>query len=260
MTTLGAFRTAVYLGAPSGTVIAVLTSDAVALPIGLVIPIPSQLLSLDRCVPREHGVVTVERSVVRLGTLSVVAVGLRSALVHSVGSPLPERVCAAYRMLAPQVGRCGLSERTFAGLVERPSAERIRSVVDGLVGRGPGLTPTGDDFLCGVLIGGVLFARDVVEIRRAVLARLGQSPHATVALSAQLLRRACVGEAAPEIESMGRALCRPDRDFSRAVRTLLNVGHSSGAALAYGVLAACDLPVARARATGRGASIRARCS
>lgn len=100
--------------------------------------------------------------------------------------------------------------------------------VERLVGRGDGLTPLGDDILCGWLAthraAGVL--TPVVDaVVRALLPR-------TTLLSATLLDCALHGEVLPEFAAYLAALGTPTE--RRRATELEAVGHSSGAGLLYG--------------------------
>jgi hypothetical protein len=110
-----------------------------------------------------------------------------------------------------------------------------------LLGRGPGLTPLGDDVLAAAMVclhslgspaGGALAA--------AVNAA---APDATTAVSAALLRHAARGECIPQLAELLDALAAGVADpatgpLPRAAGGLLAVGHSSGAGLLHGVLVA----------------------
>ncbi len=109
--------------------------------------------------------------------------------------------------------------------------------MDGLLGLGPGLTPAGDDVLAGALVTLVAAADP-----RAVALRAGvraAAPQRTTAVSAALLRHAGRGECGPELADLLRALAGA-ADPVVALGRLCAVGHSSGAALAWGVLLALD--------------------
>lgn len=113
--------------------------------------------------------------------------------------------------------------------VEVPSAV----VPHDLVGAGPGLTPSGDDVLAGVLVtahatGDPRLAHWRSATRAALLAR------STTAVSRGLLTHALDGWATPELADFVTAACAGEA--SRALPRLLAVGHSSGAALAAGAL------------------------
>ncbi len=97
-----------------------------------------------------------------------------------------------------------------------------------LVGHGGGLTPLGDDVLCGWLA--VLHATDrlddaVVDLVRAAAGR-------TTMLSATLLDCALHGEVLPEFAAYVAALGTPSEQD--AARTLMAIGHTSGAGLWFG--------------------------
>ncbi len=97
-----------------------------------------------------------------------------------------------------------------------------------LVGNGDGLTPLGDDVLCGWLA--VLVATDrlddeVTDAVRQVLDR-------TTLLSATLLDCALHGEVLPEFAAYVAALGTAAEDT--AVPALTAIGHTSGAGLWWG--------------------------
>lgn len=116
----------------------------------------------------------------------------------------------------------------------------------GLLGRGPGLTPDGDDVLAGFLVGAAAFGVDAAALRRAIAVL---APGRTTALSAALLWHAARGECIDELAAVAAVLIsgppqEPER-AERAVRRLVSVGHSSGAALARGLLTAAESALRR---------------
>jgi hypothetical protein len=154
-------------------------------------------------------------------------------------------------------GACAAGD--LAGAVE--AAERI-------VGLGPGLTPSGDDILCGLLVS-LRLVGDAVRHDRAVPLRGNDPPHPTVrsahgavwladwlgaavtadagtrttALAATLLHCATGGRAGAEVAAVLRCVAGHEPPGT-AVRRLLAVGHTSGADLAQGVLAGCRATLA----------------
>jgi hypothetical protein len=193
----------------SGTVLAVLAQAAVQLPGSVILPVAS----LSGLVPD-----------------GAVRIGRRRLRWRSRGSRIEAR--AVRRWTPSRVGAV------------RPRPERVRELqlaagpcaveVDALLGRGPGLTPSGDDVLAGYLLGSRAFGIDSAGVRREILAAAGRR---TTALSASLLRHAadgwCIPQAAAVIAALGRAAPDP-----AAVRALLAVGSTSGAALGSGIAAA----------------------
>jgi hypothetical protein len=108
----------------------------------------------------------------------------------------------------------------------RPAgAPQGRPDPDQLAGRGPGLTPAGDDILCGYVAGLFLFhdrREEAAEIALRAAVR-------TTRLSATLLRHAAVGE-----------LPEPAHAFlvNGDARPLAAFGHSSGLCLRFGLMLA----------------------
>lgn len=111
-----------------------------------------------------------------------------------------------------------------------------------LVGRGGGLTPEGDDVLAGVVAGyrhvgasiGIGGAATLLEqVRPAVL---GCAAQATTLLSSSLLRHSFDGEVAAPVAALLHALTGRG-ELSAALAATRRIGHSSGAALAAGVVA-----------------------
>jgi hypothetical protein len=105
-----------------------------------------------------------------------------------------------------------------------------------LVGRGPGLTPAGDDVLAGALV--AANATSDPRLRRWRSTTLGTLGVATTtAVSRALLHHACDGYAAPELARFLVAVCGGGGgDVTAARDRLLAVGHVSGAALMAGAL------------------------
>jgi len=119
----------------------------------------------------------------------------------------------------------------------------LLTLVQALVGLGEGLTPSGDDFLVGLLavlhLTGFLpcCADSVVQARFCACIRLGTSQ-----LSGEFLRCAFAGHFAEPLVRLVRALCTPPADAWRAhAATLATVGHSSGVDAMVGIALGCRL-------------------
>ena len=255
---LAAFPTCLYvdLGAHE-RVLAVLAADAVALPIGLHLTARSQQVRWG-VEPGDDVVVGAGR--VQLQRLDVVAARIRR----------PERV----RPVPWAVSRNGLATGRVTGgadpdvlaelahplasdaLAGRPVDAGVR----GLVGAGRGLTPSGDDVLCGVLL-----TLAAVEDARAGLAlsavrtSVGACLGSTTSLSAALLVAAGAGYAVPDVVrvvTLAVAAGSGDRQHPRergttphranvlspdpaaALDRVLAIGHSSGRDLVSGIAGA----------------------
>jgi hypothetical protein len=212
---LGVAASALYLQARHLT-LAVVTSDAVRLPCAVVLPVPAEMFSL-RDVPPD-GLVTIGGGALRWTShsdpieLTVVREWQPASVVRVV--PRADRVAELRaRVAAVDIG--------VAAVLPSPVS---------LLGRGPGLTPSGDDVLAGYLLGCRAFGLAVPS-----LAGL----HRTTALSSALLEYAAAGLCVPEVARLVAAL-GADAVLSDAVDALLRIGHTSGAALGAGVLLAAD--------------------
>jgi hypothetical protein len=119
-------------------------------------------------------------------------------------------------------------------LPEAPGVELLATVrPHDLLGSGPGLTPSGDDVLAGLLVA----AHAVADPRLATWqaqTRAALRERTTTAVSRGLLTHALDGWATPELAGFVTAACAGD--LTAALPTLLAVGHTSGAALAAGAL------------------------
>jgi hypothetical protein len=123
-------------------------------------------------------------------------------------------------------------ERSVGVPLPLPAYDDLRPAA--LIGRGPGLTPSGDDVVAGALV--AAYATSDPRLRRwrgETLAALGTAK--TTAVSRALLHHACDGYATPELAEFVAAVCSGD-GVARARARLLAVGHVSGAALMIGAL------------------------
>jgi hypothetical protein len=133
----------------------------------------------------------------------------------------------------------------------------VRACVDRLVGAGQGLTPSGDDALCGILL--TLRSVDLLDAHAAVAGAVRARLGATTSISAALLSVAADGWAAPPVIRMltrlGDATSPANAVATTAaldprdhdVRAVLAIGHSSGADLLTGVTATLDAVTAFGR-------------
>jgi hypothetical protein len=150
---------------------------------------------------------------VRAGTLVVGGRETRIARLVDVTAPAPRHVAAT---LAPHPVTSGLA---------LPADGRLTPThLDHLLGRGPGLTPLGDDVLAGWLATRAAADRPDPVLSSAVRRRLG----VTTLLSATLLDCALRGEVLPQLADW---LAGPTTATTDA---LLAVGATSGAGLLTG--------------------------
>jgi hypothetical protein len=147
-------------------------------------------------------------------------------------------------LVTPDALPNGWADAPAAG--RHPDARRLDVLRPAeLVGRGPGLTPSGDDVLAAALV----TAHATADPRLAgwrVETRAALACRTTTVVSRGLLRHALEGWATPELADFLVAAC--SGDAGPATARLLTVGHSSGAALAAGATYVLATHPARRRA------------
>jgi hypothetical protein len=231
---LGAFPTAMYLRLESGDVIALLTRDAVRLPLGLSLSTHSDEDPLDRW----SGHVRVGSS--RMETTEATVRLSRMVSVSAPPNLVPDPRAVVYA--GHRLPELGIAE-TVPELCDALTGDRraVEAVVGRLLGVGPGLTPSGDDELAGMLVAASSFGLPAGHLRSVVL---GAAPTATTDLSSALLRCASRGESIPQVSALVSALSDwtdARRLVEDALSDLGQVGHTSGVSLAAGVIAAAQV-------------------
>jgi len=141
--------------------------------------------------------------------------------------------------------RVAMFESWLSGMLNggHTAVATSREAVQGLIGLGPGLTPSGDDFLIGALA-----ALDAIGQRRvhAALARaiLDALPGLTTPLSACFLRAAASGHVGERLHHAIALLVAHDVDAAIAI--IAKIGHSSGWDMTAGVLTTLRIAAGRA--------------
>lgn len=143
---------------------------------------------------------------------------------------------------------------TVVGALAAGDVTRACGDAAGLLGRGRGFTPAGDDALAGLLLGlAVVDVGAIDEVATRVRARfahltLARAADATGRVPAALLGHAARGEAAAPVRALLRALARDGGDgrgspdaVDGALAAVLTLGHSSGHDLVAGLVAALEL-------------------
>ncbi|MEV0968042.1 DUF2877 domain-containing protein [Microtetraspora glauca] len=240
---LAAFPLAVYLEVRSEWephVIALVSGEATRLPNAVVLSGPLDRLPLgDECWVGE-------------GSIGLGGVAVRVRRWWDPAPPLgaadPARLARALPLLDDICVRAqrqpGLDVTGAPGLLS--AGCRSGSLVDGimaaerLLGLGPGLTPSGDDMLCGLLVtlrhlGLAAAAPRAVWLADWLAAAVTYDARArTTPISATLLHCAARGEASSEVLGVLRGVAG-QQPLDSAVHRLLRLGHTSGADLAWGV-------------------------
>jgi hypothetical protein len=246
---LGVSAGALYLLTRSGAVLAVVTHDAVRLPCAVVLTTTSAERPLTSTFDRDFGQFTVGSGHIactlrraandpRAPTVIGVARAWRTPRVSVSDRPHPKDVSE----LRARVDEhdLGVDRTAVAALAVANDASSQVCAGMRLLGRGPGLTPSGDDVLAGFLIGRVAWGGSMAGVRRIVET---VAPNRTTALSAQLLRHAIRGECCPQVAAVVNRLGHR-RPSDGTTDDLLALGHTSGPALAWGLIAAVSAPAA----------------
>ncbi|MGH3320030.1 MAG: DUF2877 domain-containing protein [Streptosporangiaceae bacterium] len=248
---IAAFPAAVYVeltGAGEPRVIAVVTPEAARLPNALILG--RAAVPLTDVAPGQRA--SVGGGLVEAGPLRVRAARWWDpSPVLGVIPPAALRdgldVCAhaATRRASGLAGSPAV-EKLGAACAEGASA-RAAALARALVGLGPGLTPSGDDVLVGLLAalrwlgqglldGGTPGGEEAVALADTLAAAVAPDADArTTPLAATLLRCAAGGQAAGELSDVLRGLAGRS-PLPPAVDGLLATGHTSGADTAWGII------------------------
>ena len=127
------------------------------------------------------------------------------------------------------------------------AAQALRAA-GGLLGRGQGLTPSGDDLVAGFLVTLRTHGTDpgLHAFTEQLAAWVDQrAPASTTALSAALLGHAGRGQALDEVVDLLDAVAGRAGPVGPRLERLLAVGHQSGRDLAHGVAAGLGVTLAR---------------
>lgn len=142
------------------------------------------------------------------------------------------------------------ARRAMFGLIEAFRASSLEAASEAaapLLGAGPGVTPSGDDFLVGFLFGAshacaIEMQSDLV---RALGHRLASQPNRTGEISGIYLMHAAEGRVAPALAKLAYAITTGVEAgaLEKAIASALRIGHTSGADAAFGLL--CGLAACR---------------
>lgn len=256
---LAALPSALYLHLPDEHhhVLPLLTVDALRLPTGLCLPTGLRLARAGAALTwgvEQGDEVVVGEGRVHLPGADVVAVRTwRPARVAGPPEPLrpaEQTLVAGLQALETTTGavlRELARDLVVAACLAAGPTTEVARLVRGLVGAGRGLTPSGDDALCGVLLGLRAVGAPAPVLHDLVSAVRHRLP-ATTSLSASLLLAAAEGYAVPEVAALVRAAAAGDAvEVERRLPDVLGIGHSSGADLIAGLagtldaLASCSL-------------------
>ena len=272
---IAAFPAAIYVElrapSPGPRILAVVTPAAVALPIAVVArqdaghgPAGDDTQSARASEDCLAGLAAGDSVVVGRG---IVEAGRIQVRVRRWWDPVPvlaplsrqrlEAACAELRALcSASPRRPGLDTRAgpavLAACCAAGDVPGAAEAARRLVGLGPGLTPSGDDIVAGLLlalrlVGGVVAdGSGAVSLADQLAATVtGCARDRTTPVSAALLHCAARGAGAAEVIAVLQALGGRE-SAGPAVTRLLAAGHTSGADLAWGIAAGCRAVLAAA--------------
>jgi hypothetical protein len=167
---------------------------------------------------------------------------------------LDHGVTALARVYAAADIRPGLeSQDSPAALAACCAAGDLAGAVElaeALVGLGPGLVPSGDSMLCGLLLALRLLGGATAGGTRPVwladwlgAAVTGYAEQRTTPLAAALLQCAARGQASEEVSAVLHGIAGQE-PVEPAARRLLSAGGASGAELTWGLMAGCAAALA----------------
>lgn len=121
--------------------------------------------------------------------------------------------------------------------------ERIREKARAIIGFGPGLTPSGDDFLAGVFASLIAFGPQLKLKRRLILSLIGgiadEAVGRTTRVSEEMLKHLASGRMTRRMTTVQEALlCSDGPDVGTVLTELGKMGETSGTDHSLGVLTA----------------------
>lgn len=134
-------------------------------------------------------------------------------------------------------------KKTKAALINQDVDSFIQAVKP-LISYGRGLTPSGDDFLCGLIY--CLVRKDAQNIFTPTLLKsketvLEIAKKQTTSISTSLLACSFEGEAHSRIEEITEALTHQETEFNKQALRMAGWGSSSGADTTLGIILAAQL-------------------
>jgi hypothetical protein len=156
--------------------------------------------------------------------------------IHGVGGGIKKNVITQNPFEA-EVSNM-LEKRTLLLLIELLN-DRISSALPhavSLVGLGPGLTPSGDDFLTGLFTIFNMKNSPIYPYRSFCEDVLKKAKTLTNDISYMTLKKAANGKVRESIISLLNSILVDDQDLILSLNKLLNIGSSSGTDIAYGIV------------------------
>lgn len=141
---------------------------------------------------------------------------------------------------SPFMSAAFLSAIRLVRALESRDTREISRAGEGLVGLGIGLTPSGDDLLCGVFVALVLGSQNGLNIPGAfqpVFVKIAHAGGRTSLLSQEYLEQASLGKANEKVTDFVSAVYTSnENEVAKSLSALLATGETSGTDTAFGVI------------------------
>ncbi len=217
-------------------VVVVTTRDATRLPNGVEIAGAGASRPFDRIPHGSRAIIGGDRIVVGILEIDIARWWNPRPVLPAVTG---ESMHAALRGLPAMVD--DLDHSMLERSLVRRSAIELIEAVGRLLGSGPGLTPEADDYIAGALaatriVGEAMDDRESTEMLDAAAPTIrSMATDRTTTFSAALIGHAVDGRVAAPAAALLRAIAGRG-DIGAAHRIVLQIGHSSGPALAAGMV------------------------
>ena len=248
------FQNACNLRLKTGEIVVLLVRKNPNVPHGIRLNAP-EAFSFEAILPVDAAM-HIRAGVIRFETSSPFAIDLRTANIWhcpigALEANMAERSnLTAWHIVADgcqQYGKqTGIDNFAFwphlRAAIFQLEIKQAASLLNPLIGRGPGLTPSGDDFIVGFLAG--LWAQACHDPKRtrfikALSELLGKYLFKTTDISQAYLSAACQGEISESLSNLACVIARGANaaTLKAALEQALAVGHTSGADGVSGLLA-----------------------
>jgi hypothetical protein len=193
----------------------------------------------------------------RRDTLRASAYALRAELT-TLGAPRGlARLLIADVHDDPMVVRAAPHVRALANACLHDDAGAVSDTARPLLGLGDGLTPSGDDYVGGVLFARALYGRMDQAWDIAISRILSDAAALTHPISARLLTDLAIGEGWAPLHDLANALGAGDTHAAyRGARELTMLGNTSGWNLLGGVIAGLTANVPEPVSSSSGGALR----
>ena len=145
--------------------------------------------------------------------------------------------------LADNTGSSGFANNACDNDFEGKTRGEITRIVSGLIGIGPGMTPSSDDILCGLIYclqsvtGQSVYRNTVFALRQSILKNVGR----TTTVSSAYLRAAAMRLPFRLLDSVLLGIHMPGPQLTSSMEKLILVGSSSGGEMLLGLALGAQL-------------------